>query len=178
MSNRSFGPFRQVAYLVDDLDASIRRWIAFSGVGPWTVYRNTRLQGRYRGTETTVDMHVGLSYQDDLQIELIQITSSTPSPYQDVRGRTLLGMHHLAWLSTNIDRDVALAEARGMSLAFSASNGAVRVAYMESPDEPGLLLEFIEAAPPVLEGFAAGSKAAREWDGSSHPLQIIDFAAA
>jgi methylmalonyl-CoA/ethylmalonyl-CoA epimerase len=171
------GPIRQIAWLVEDLDASVRHWIQHTGVGPWTVYRNTTLRGHCRGVETVVKMNVGLSYQGEVQIELIQLLSKTISPYQDAGGRTLVGMHHVAWLSRDIDADVAGAKQRGLSVAFEASNGAVRVAYMESAAEPGLLLEFIEAVPVVLEGFAAGMKATREWDRKSNPVQTLDFEA-
>ena len=132
---RTWGPVRQIAWLVQDLDAAIRHWMHFAGVGPWTVYRNTSLAGRCRGVDTQVSMHVGLSYQGEVQIELIQVTSATPSPYQATDGRVLLGMHHVAWLSQDIDADVAEARRRGMVPAFEAGNGAVRVAYMESPAE-------------------------------------------
>ena len=64
MSPKAWGPIRQLAYVVDDLDAAIERWIALHGVGPWTVYRNACMQGRYRGSDTSVLMHVGLSYQN------------------------------------------------------------------------------------------------------------------
>lgn len=177
MNTRAYGPIRQIAWLVEDLDASIRHWMDYAGVGPWTVYRNTTLRGHCRGADTAVKMNVGLSYQDEVQIELIQITSKTPSPYQDAAGRTLVGMHHVAWLSQDIDADVAKARARGLVPAFEASNGVVRVAYMETAGEPGMLLEFIEAAPVVLEGFASGIKAAREWDGRGDAIQVIDFEA-
>jgi len=177
MNRKTYGPIRQIAYIVEDLDAAIRHWIAFAGIGPWTVYKNTSMRGHCRGADTTVKMNVGLSYQDEVQIELIQVTSKTPSPYQDASGRSLIGMHHIAWLSQDIDGDVARARQRGLVPAFEASNGVVRVAYMESAAEPGLLLEFIEAAPVVLESFASGIKAAQEWDGGKAVAQVIDFEA-
>ena len=177
MNSKTYGPIRQIAYIVEDLDAAIRHWTAFAGIGPWTVYKNTSMRGHCRGADTTVKMNVALSYQDEVQIELIQVTSKTPSPYQDASGRSLIGMHHIAWLSRDIDADVAQARQRGLVPAFEASNGVVRVAYMESAAAPGMLLEFIEAAPVVLDSFASGIKAAREWDGHSNPLHVIDFEA-
>jgi methylmalonyl-CoA/ethylmalonyl-CoA epimerase len=177
MNTKAFGPIKQVAYVVADLDASIRHWIKFTGVGPWTVYKNTTMQGHCRGVETRVKLNVGLSYQGDLQIELIEVTSRTPSPYQNPAGVPLLGMHHVACHTSDLDGDVAKAMSRGLRPAFTASNSVVRVAYMESAQEPGLLLEFIEAVPLVLEGFAAGVKASREWDGGDGFLQVIDFEA-
>lgn len=173
--SEGFGPIKQLAYVVEDLDASIQHWVQFVGVGPWTVYRNTVMQGQYRGIATTINMHVGLSYQDGLQIELIQVNSRTHSPYQGASGHPLIGMHHIARHSTNLDADVASAQARGLCTAFTASNGVVRVAYMESAREPGLLLEFIEASAIVLEGFAAGVEASRKWDGQTPILQIFDL---
>ena len=177
MDKKVFGPIKQIAYVVANLDASIQHWIDFSGIGPWTIYKNATMRGHCHSVETAVKLDVGLSYQDDLQIELIQVTSRTPSPYQDANGQPLLGMHHMAWHSHDIDGDVAKAKQRGMTTAFTASNGLVRVAYMESAQEPGLLLEFIEAAPLVLSSFSAGVKASREWDGASNPVHIIDFEA-
>lgn len=175
MSPQAYGPIRQIAYLVEDLDASIRHWIAYAGIGPWTVYRNTTMRGHCRGVATTVKMDVALSYRGETQIELIRVSSRTPSPYQDAAGRTLIGMHHIAWHSADLDADVAQARSRGLTTAFEAGNGLVRVAYLESAVEPGLLLELIEACPPVLEGFAAGVEASRSWDGSSDPVHVIDF---
>lgn len=175
MTPQPWGPIRQLAYIVGNLDESIQHWIALHGLGPWQLYRNTTMVGRYRGRETRVRMHVGLSYQDDLQIELIQVVSDTPSPYQDTQGRPLIGMHHIAWHSQDLDRDVALARARGLVSTFEAGNDAVRVAYLESPREPGPLYEFIEATPAILEGFAAGLQASRSWDRISAPTAIFDF---
>lgn len=174
MHERS-GPIKQVAYVVDDLDASIAHWARFVGIGPWTVYRNTVMQGHCRGVATTVRMHVGLSYQDELQIELIQVVSDTPSPYRDRDGRALIGMHHIARHSHELDADVAAAQAQGLHAVFTAGNDVVRVVYLESPQEPGLLLELIEASPAVLEGFTAGVQASRAWDGRAPLLQTIDF---
>src|SRR3546814_14121821 len=108
-----------------------------------------------------------------MKIVFIQVTSLTPAPYQDASGHPLSGMHHIARHSHDLDADIAAAQARGLRTAFSASNGAVRVAYMESVREPGLLLEFIEAVPAVLDGFAAGVAASRVWDGRSAPVQKI-----
>ncbi|MGH8461279.1 MAG: VOC family protein [Stenotrophobium sp.] len=175
MNRRAWGPIKQIAYVVADLDASIERWIENFGVGPWLVYRNATMQGHCRGAQTAVKMHVGLSYQDEVQIELIQVISDTPSPYQDAAGRPRIGMHHIAWHAADLDRSVADAQARGLRPVFEASNGIVRVAYMESPQEIGPLFEFIEAAPIILDGFATGMQASRDWDGHSEPIHVIDF---
>jgi hypothetical protein len=120
-------------------------------------------------------MEVGLAYQDEVQFEIIKVLSQTPSPYQDDQGRTLVGMHHIAWMTDDLPRDVAKAEERGMTCIFSASNPASKVAYFESADEPGILFEFIQVTAMLLEGFAQGVEASRNWDGQEHILQAIDL---
>jgi methylmalonyl-CoA/ethylmalonyl-CoA epimerase len=174
----AWGPIRQLAYVVDDLDAGIDRWVRLHGVGPWTVFRNARMRGVHRGKPTEVRMHVCLSYRGELQIELIQPLSRTPSPYQHLDGRPRSGMHHIAWHSTDLDRDVARAMQRGLAPVFEAGNGTVRVAYFEAPDEPGPLYELIEAVPAVLDGFAQGCRQAAAWDGVTAVAADIDLGSA
>jgi methylmalonyl-CoA/ethylmalonyl-CoA epimerase len=171
-----FGAIDQMGILVSDLDASIARWIAHSGVGPWTVFRNVRMEGVYRGEPTIVTMDVALSYQDNMQIELIHVTNDAPSPYRDDEGRPLLGLHHLARIVDDLDAAVEAAVAGGMEVIFTAHNPATRVAYLQAPGEPGQLFEFICGAD-MRAMCAAGIAAARAWDGSD-PVTVIDFAAA
>jgi catechol 2,3-dioxygenase-like lactoylglutathione lyase family enzyme len=174
---RSFGPIRQIAYLVDNLDVSVLNWSRYAGIGPWTIYRNVTLTGWYSGIDTTIGMHVGLSYQDWLQIEIIQPVSGAPSPYRHADGRAMVGMHHMAWMTNDFDADVARAKARGLTQCFSAASAASKVAYFESPDELGVLFELIEVVPAIQQAFDAGVAASRDWDGGEPILTVIDFAA-
>jgi len=172
------GPIAQVAWLTEDLDRAIDQWRLFAGVGPWTVYRNVTLDGHYRGTPATVRIDVGLAYQGDTQIELIAPHDAGPSPYHDANGRVRVGMHHVAWLVDDVAAAAKDAAAAGLVPVFSAESGggATRVAYLEAPGEPAILLELIEATPMIRDGFTAGTTAARDWDGSN-PVTIFDFAA-
>jgi methylmalonyl-CoA/ethylmalonyl-CoA epimerase len=176
MSQAKYGPIAQIGMVVDDLDRSIQRWIATMGVGPWTVFRNVTLNGLYRGRETVVRMDVGLAYQGDVQIELIHVTNGAHSPYLDAAGKPLAGLHHLAWLTDDLDAVITRAAADGLQVVFSAESPGTRVAYLEAPGEDGVLFEHIESAATrdlIVEGIAA----ARGWDGTE-PVREIDFDAA
>jgi hypothetical protein len=178
MGVHAFGPIKQVAWLVEDIEPSARRWSRFSGIGPWTIYRNVTLTGQYRGQPTVIVMDVALSYQDELQIELISPRSTTPSPYQDPEtGKTLVGMHHVAWMTDDLARDKARGRERGLEIVFEATNAVTNVAYFASADEPGLLLEFMQASPMLLDGFEQGVAASRAWDGVEPILMSIDLGA-
>ncbi len=172
----NWGEIWQVAYLVDDLDASVERWRRFTRVGPWTIYRNAVMEGHYRGAPTRVTIDVALGYQGSVQIELIKLRSRTPSPYQHADGTPIIGMHHVAWISDDLDADIAKAKESGLSLAFQAGNGAVNVAYFEAPAEPGILFEFIHPlVPGMRDGWKREVEDARQWDGSGEAVRIIDF---
>ncbi|QKS01411.1 VOC family protein [Sphingomonas sp. CL5.1] len=165
----TLGPIRQIAWLTEDLDAATGRWRTFAGIGPWTVYRNVTLEGRYRGRSARVTIDVALSYQDGTQIEIIRPHGRGPSPYHDEGGRVRVGMHHVAWLVQNVAAAKETATKGGLDLLFEAEagGGATRVAYLQAPDDPAMLLELIAATPATLEGFHTGAEASRYWDGVS-----------
>lgn len=175
MGAGAWGPIRQVAYMVEDIDSSVDRWAQFAAVGPWTVYRNVTMVGNYRGQPTQIVMDVGLSYRGDLQIELISPKSRSPSPYQDDAAKILVGMHHIAWMTDDLERDKSLARDRGLSIVFEAENPASKVAYFASDAEPGMLLEFMQTSQMLEEGFALGVAASRDWDGRKAILAEYDF---
>jgi len=173
MTQHSFGAIRQVAWVVRDLEASVANWLRISGVGPWTCFRNVAMRGRFRGEPTTVRMHVALGYQDDMEIELIEDLGHGASPYR-AAGAPLVGMHHVAWFCDDVGAEVARGQARGLSVCFEAANEVTRVAYLEDPREPRLLLEFIEMNPVMRAGYEARRAAARSWSGGE-AVQVIDL---
>jgi hypothetical protein len=174
MTVTPFGPIRQIAWVVRDLEASVQSWLRISGVGPWTCFRNVALSGRHHGVDTRVRMHVALGYQNGMEIELIEDLGAGSSPYRSAAGEPLVGMHHVAWFSEDVAADVARGTARGMTPCFEAANEVTRVAYLEDPREPRLLFEFIEMNAVMRAGLAARLAAARDWRGED-PVRVIDL---
>ena len=43
---QTFGPIRQIAWVVGNLEESLANWLRVSEVGPWTCFRNVALTGR------------------------------------------------------------------------------------------------------------------------------------
>lgn len=158
-------PAVQMGYVVADLDAAIDHWVTHARVGPWTLFRGVTLSGRYAGVDTVVTMDVAMGYTGDLQIELMQITSSTPSPYTNDAGEPLVGPHHIAWITDDLDEALASAHRRGLEELFVAEGPGTRVAYVHSPAQPEVVFEYIQSAGmrAMLE---YGVEQARTWDGS------------
>ncbi|MBN3838731.1 VOC family protein [Burkholderia sp. Ac-20349] len=174
MNDTILGPIDQIGYVVADLDRSIARWRERHDIGPWTVFRNVRLDGHHLGAPVTVTMDVGLAYRGDLQIELIHVTSDTSSPYRDAYGQPLVGLHHVAWVVDDLDAALARLTSRGLRVVFEARNPATRVAYLDDADDPGVRVEVIEGAG-MRDMIAHGIAEARAWDGTD-PVRIIDAA--
>jgi hypothetical protein len=174
MTTASFGPIRQIAWVVRDLEESVAHWRRVSGLGPWTVFRNVAMAGQLDGRPAKVRMHVALGYQGDMEIELIEDLGAGASPYRSPDGAPLVGMHHVGWFSDDVLADVVRGRERGMQVKFEAANEVTRVAYLEDPHEPKLLFEFIEMNAAMRAGYAARLEASRTWDGQN-PLQVIDL---
>lgn len=164
-------PLFQIGHVVADLDAAIARRLRIARVGPWMVFRNVVLDGAYRGAPTQVTIDVGLAWRGDVQIELIEVKSATPSPYQRADGTPLTGLHHLAWIVDDLDSAVAEGEARGLREVFRAGNENARVSYMEDPGEPGVLYEFIDSEGTRAMAGPAIAEAA-QWDGRDPVREI------
>ena len=73
-----FGPARQIAYVVDDIDAAIQRWHDEFNIGPFLVTRNAAplSNAYYRGKKArTTRLNIAFAYVGDMQLEL---SSGTP----------------------------------------------------------------------------------------------------
>ncbi len=174
MNTQPFGPIRQIAWVVKDLEESVANWMRVSGLGPWTMFRNVAMAGTLDGQAARVRMHVALGYQGDMEIELIEDLGAGASPYRTAAGEPLVGMHHVAWFSDDVAADVSRGTARGMQVRFAAANEVTRVAYLSDPREPKLLFEFIEMNAAMRAGFDARLAASRAWRGDN-PIQVIDL---
>lgn len=171
MAQAAQGQIVQLGYLVDNVREGVQHWVDHLGVGPWLHFEGITLTGTFDGQPTEVTINVAMGYQDEMQIELIEVTSDTPSPYQHADGSRILGPHHVAWLTDDLDASVAAAEARGLRTRFLAGTPTMRVAYLDSPGLPGSWFEFIEN-PSMQQMIDAGIADTRYWDGSN-PLRTI-----
>ena len=72
----------QNAWVVDDLDAAMNKWVNELGVGPFfvTEYGDQFASLTYRGKPAEISMRIGVSQAGPLQIELIQALALCRSP--------------------------------------------------------------------------------------------------
>jgi Glyoxalase/Bleomycin resistance protein/Dioxygenase superfamily len=152
------GPAKQIAYMVDDIDAAIKRWHQEYGVGPFLVTRNAvpLTNAYYRGEKAgTTRLNIAFAYVGDMQLELIELIDDTPGLYREALDRKHYGVHHYAVLVDDFPVAYNWALDHGFDAVIDAGvDGLARMSYVENPHS-GLILEVIEWNPltkPYFEG--------------------------
>jgi hypothetical protein len=171
LSNRTMV---QNGWIVDDLQAAVKKWIDFYGVGPfWISEKVVPDNVLYRGTPAHLEMSVALAHAGNVQIELIQQKSDGPSAYRDQFNPGQGGFHHACYHSDDYDADKALFEANGYVAATEGSiyGGELRFAYFDTRADFGIFTEIVTPN----EAFRASNQklkdASENWDGKD-PIRI------
>jgi hypothetical protein len=158
----------QMAYVVEDIDAAMRRWIDELKVGPWFLLESfTGVEPTYRGGPAESEVALAMAYAGHMTIELIQPRDDKPSVYKEWIDERGYGFHHFGVGSLDYDADLRRHLDAGHDLVFAAKvpTGG-RVAYVDTRAElPGYveLIEMDEATDVAFTRFYAASLG---WDGS------------
>jgi len=157
------GVIKQAAYVVDDLDAAIMRWVEVVGAGPFFRIDGARVEDvRYRGRPIDVEVSLALGNSGGLQIELIAPRGEAPSIYRELRR----GVHHLAMLARDFDAESARLERLGHPIAYALTlPGVCRVRYHDTLAVFGHFLELWESTETMRGLLEMIEDAARGWDG-------------
>lgn len=159
----------QLAYLVPDLNQAMEEFTRRLGAGPWLRLdnfsgRDQRWNGKpYGGTVNLAFAQAGV-----MQIELIELPSSAPSPFHDHLTEHGFGLQHLGYLTANFDVDMAKHERDGAKAVFTdrtASGG--RIAHMKKTGAIVPVCELIEIDEGLHTFFGAIQEASSNWDGKS-----------
>lgn len=170
----NFGEVRQIAYLTNNIEASMQAWVSRSGVGPFTWYQHLKMPVVHRGEAAVVDMDVGIAYRGNMQIELIQQTNDAPSPYRDFFIQNKMGLHHLAYLSLDIESDCQKVTEAGLDIITIINAPVGRYAYFQDPAMPENYFELLEITPDLNAYWEHCIAEAKNWDGKK-PIRVMDM---
>ena len=164
----TFGPIRQMGYVVRDIQAAMHAWAERLRIGPW--YYNPRLPldtYSFRGVDYG-DMHMSyaLANSGDMQIELIQQRCDTPSLYLEHLEQRGEGLQHLCVWPEDYNAAYAIAKASGLAPAQEGRFGPIRFCYFEDAAHGGTCMEMSEMVPMRRPGIARIREAAANWDGT------------
>lgn len=165
----------QNAWVVNDLEAAMHRWINFYGIGPFYVLDHLDLNGTlYRGKPSELELSVGLAQAGSVQIELIFQHSKGPSVYRDMVPEGETAFHHVCFYTNDFKADQDYYERAGYATAMEggAPDGSVKFGYFDTRKDFNVFTEVISAHPGVLARNAMVTEASLNWDGKD-PVRII-----
>jgi hypothetical protein len=174
-----FGPIRQVAFVVEDIDAAMTHWAGVLGVGPFHVKRRIRFEPFiYQGEpRPSPEVSIALANSGDLQVELTEQHCERPSIYRDFLQGGGPGLQHVAaWTNRpGFERLRASLIERGYGIlqecAIPASG--VRLCYLATNDAGAPVFEIAdlldESHLPRIDGIR--DDAAR-WDGTGGIIEV------
>jgi Glyoxalase/Bleomycin resistance protein/Dioxygenase superfamily len=167
---QKLGCVAQLAYVVEDLEASIEHFIRDLGAGPFFVIDHFLQPGlqTYRGQVSTADVRIAMGFSGQTWFELIQPLDDEPSIYQEAIIRRGFGLHHHGIAVHDVEAARVGYEARGWKECFrSPVPTGSDVVYLESGDPAvPVFVELLPASPGMDAHFTSFWKAALDWDGS------------
>ncbi len=174
------GPARQIAYVVDDIDAAMQRWHEAHGVGPFLVARkqNPMSNAFYRGKKAPPShVNIAFAYVGDMQLELIELIGDTPGLYKEALDRQHYGVHHYAVCVYDFAAAYNWALDNGFDAVVDVGvDGLARMSYVENA-ESGLMLEVIEWNPLTRPYFDSLEQRVRSADSRQlvHEFSLTDL---
>lgn len=165
---QQIGQVIQMAYVVEDMRASIDWWVKSAKTGPWFLLDHFWAEDQiYRGAPSKADVSIAMAFAGHMCIELIQPLDNHPSVYREILDKRGYGFHHIGLCVADVDVALLGYQAQGYELAFRAqvpTGGAV--AYLDDGrNDPGFL-ELIPHTQGMDETFTRFWRASVDWDGS------------
>lgn len=164
------GAIVQNCYIVRDLEAACARMNRLYGIGPFVGGGEgvgVLDKHVYRGRPAPPIRIRGVFVQSgDLNIELVQLVSTTPSAFHDMYPGGGEGFHHVAMFCDDYeaDRDRFVAEGMPVASEFETAFGA-RICYIDARETLGHMIELYPENAIIRGMYAQARDASVGWDG-------------
>jgi len=146
MRDPIFTKTMQIGIVVRDLDATMRKYVDEYGIGPWKIYEFNAKGLREYGQPVKRSWRLAVAMVGQLQWELIE-----PLDDESIYARFLAGkgggVHHIAVAAQSFDEMLATEAKRGIDVVLSGEFEGVRVAYLGTDRDLGVILEIFSGMP-------------------------------
>jgi len=165
----------QNAWVVDDLEAAMKKWVDEMKVGPFFVAEHgpNLTDMMYRGEPSELSMRVGMAQAGNVQIELIEPTTQRPCAYRDTVKPGTVGFHHMCVWTHDIDADTAYFERLGYPAANIGRAGNLRFGYYDTTPLMNCMLEVLEYDEGAEAMFKKIAEHGNNWNGDN-PIRAIE----
>jgi hypothetical protein len=168
------------AHVGPDLELMVDRMIA-SGVGPWYYSRELTLKTLYRGEPCELVLSAALGFTGNHMYELMMQHDDAPSSITEFLERHPDGgLHHIAYLSDDLDRSIARAEEISRRKfvrvqEFLGDGGKPTEIYLAPEGEVDPVMIQIVLPSPWDAAFDRIRQEAANWDGANPKRNMIDL---
>jgi len=154
MRDPAFTQAMQIGIVVRDLDAAMRRYVEEYGIGPWETYEFKARDLFEDGRPVKRSWRLAVAMVGQLQWEIIE-----PLDKESIYARFLAekggGVHHIAVAAQDFNEMLAMERKRGRELPLSGEFEGVKVAYLDTDRDLGVILEVFSGIPKQREKPAA-----------------------
>jgi len=158
----------QNCYVVRDLEQACRRLHRLYGIGPFLGGGAGELGQHFHRGQPAPPIEIrGVFVQSgDLNIELVQLLSTTPSAFHDMFPGGAEGFHHVAMFCDDYvaRREAFVAEGFEVASEFTVSFGA-QICYVDARASLGHMIELYPESDIIRGMYQQTRDAARTWDG-------------
>jgi hypothetical protein len=156
----------QLAYVVEDIEASIHHYYKHMHVAPWQLRGPfTTTSAKYHDEAVALSLSIAHAFVGHTMIELIQQHDKTPSVYTDTIARTGYGFHHWGVSCPDFDARLEALGNEGKAPVFEDKTAIdTRVAYVDFRDSLGGFIEYIEMTEAAEARYTAMYARALTWD--------------
>lgn len=159
----------QMAYICNDVKASVRRHHEQFGSGPFFIAENiSDTSSIYRGVDTKHLFSAAYGQWGNVMVEFIQQHSPGLSVYNERFPDGREGLHHVAMIVDNLDDEVRRMNEAGIETACLAQAGPeISIAMMDATHLLGHYLELLEPVPGVLNNYRHVREASVDFNGEN-----------
>jgi hypothetical protein len=149
----SFTETMQIGIVVRDLNATLRRFVDNYGIGPWDIYEfnpgNAKDLREY-GEPVERSWRLATTMIGGVQWELIEPLDNE-SVYAQFLAQKGEGVHHIAVLAPKFDEMLAAQAKQGEDLVLSGEFSGIKVAYLDTERDLGVVVEIFSGMPDVKQ---------------------------
>ena len=158
---------RQLAYVVRDMDATLKYWVDTLKVGPFFMFEHCPLENqKFFGEPANTDVSLALGNSGALQIEIIYQHDDGPSVYKEFLDAGRVGVHHFGMMPVDYAAACEQYKALGHQAAFECTVGGAPLTYFDTVQTVGHYIELWDNSDVFKNLFQMIEDAAKDWDGT------------
>jgi hypothetical protein len=158
----------QNCYVVRNLESACERFHKLYGIGPFVGGATSELGHHcHRGRPApAITLRSVFVQSGDLNVELVELQSTTPSAFHDIYPNGGEGLHHAAIFCDDYEAERARFIALGYPVAseFTLNFGA-SICYMDARPTLGHMIELCPENAIIRDRYRQARDAAANWDG-------------